>query len=500
MRFPKYQWMQGEPENDGCGFCDVLYKTQNADGESGNSFQVILDTTNIVDNTFDTNPFDLITSTDLEYEVEFSPIGKQFQLYCQGNVYIFYWTLLNLGSNGYIYEIIDNVYYVTIALDISAGGRIHMRKFLEDVFDVNHGTTTTFNIGTNVMTMANMPAGSYLNNYLFVSNISTVTVSSNIGQLFYWNNNKLNYYTNLAGILFPSLFQFEASLNNAQTTLLKFYYNSVSSTFGLTITIDNGTDPPTVYTPTVGLGGTIEIEYTPTLTGTHTIELLLADPEDIESGFSLDRFTADELIEVVSLDVEDCNGNITPFDYNYVYYTDIRNDNVILFDLADQYPEVFRFIITDSDDNTLTSRWYKVGDKDDCINGKLYSVKWTNTCNLGEIDYSGLPFTNELLLNGVLIKSQNELLDNVENITASGKKVSIYKNTQSVYEFRMHPYLSDTFETILEGIFMHDTVTINGVEYNATDTLQTSELDLQVYTGRVDLYKDGTNLISKNCC
>jgi hypothetical protein len=296
------------------------------------------------------------------------------------------------------------------------------------------------------------------------------------------------------------IFQFEETLNNAQLTLLKFYYNSVSSTFGLTITIDNGIDTPTVYTPTVGLGGIIEIEYTPTLTGTHTIELLLADPEDIESGFSLERFTADELIEVVSLDVEDCNGNITPFDYNYVYYTDIRNDNVILFDLADQYPDVFRFIITDSDDNTLTSRWYKVGDKDDCINGKLYSVKWTNTCNLGEIDYSGLPFTNELLLSGVLIKSQNELLDNVENVTASGKKVSIYKNTQSLYEFRLHPYLSDTFETILESIFMHDNVTINAVGYNATDTLQTSELDLQVYTGRVDLYKDGTNLISKNCC
>ena len=118
---------------------------------------------------FTTNPFDLITSTDLEYEVEFSPIGKQFQLYCQGKLYIFYWTVDDFGANGYSYSVIDNIYYVAIELDISAGGRIHMRKFLEDVFDVNHGTTTTFNISTNVMTMANMPTGSYLNNYLFYS-------------------------------------------------------------------------------------------------------------------------------------------------------------------------------------------------------------------------------------------------------------------------------------------------------------------------------------------
>ena len=42
----------------------------------------------------------------------------------------------------------------------------------------------------------------------------------------------------------------------------------------------------------------------------------------------------------------------------------------------------------------------------------------------------------------------------------------------------MHPYLSDTFETIYRGIFAHDTVTIDGIEYNTTDKVQVSELDL----------------------
>ena len=492
MRFPKYQWMQEEPINDGCGFCDVLYKTQN----DNDAFQVILDTANVVTDLYNTNPFDLITSNDLEFDLELSPLGNQFQLYIGGNVYIFEWVSEeSVDFDEYDYTQTDNVYFIRIVDGVGASGSLE--AFLNDVLDVNEGTTSTRASAT--FTIADVPAGSYLNNYLFVSSISTVTPSTNIGQYFYWNDNQIKYK-----IIVPPpvdiIYQFEQTLTTGSLNLIEFAYNSVSTSFQLTITIDDGIDPPTVYTPTVGTGGTINIDYTPTNTGVHTIELELIDPEVINSGFNLESLTISELIEVTDLEIEDCDGTITPFDYSAGSIGDILDENTMIFELQDNYPSVFRFIITDSENNTLTSRWYKVGDKDDCINGKLYSVKWTNTCNLGEIDYSGLPFTNELLLSGVLIKTQNDLLDSIENITASGKKISIYKNTQSVYEFRMNPYLSETFEDVLEGIFMHDTVTINGTKYNATDTVQTSELDLQVYTGRVDLYKDGTNLISKTCC
>ena len=495
MRFPKYQWMQEEPINDSCGFCDVLYKTQNSESDA---FQVMLDTNTITDNKFTSNPFDLITSDDFSFKLTF-PKKTQLQLYIQTKIYIIEW---NTASSTDITEL-DNVYYVKIGYngaDTSSGRKTKFLSFLNDIIDVNHGTISS--LLTDTFTISDIPESSYLNNsYGFINSESTTAVSGNIGNNFYWNYNKINYA--LIGSTLQIRYQFEETLNNSQLTLLKFYYNSVSSTFGLNITINDGVYTPIVYTPTIGLEGVIEIEYIPSLTGTHTIELSLIDTEDIKSGFSLERILIQELILLSNLEIEDCYGNITSFEYDQEDLQDILDnivDNVLRVKLIDNYPEVFRFIITDSADNTLTSRWYKVADKDDCTNGKLYSVKWTNGCNLGEIDYSALPFTNELLLSGVLLKSDTDLIDSVENITASGKKISIYKNTQSVYEFRMHPYLSDTFETILEGIFAHDTVTIDGIEYNTTDKVQVSELDLGVYTGRVDLYKDGTNLITKNCC
>lgn len=493
MRFPKYQWMQEDPINDSCGFCDVLYKTQNSESDA---FQVMLDTNTITDNKFTSNPFDLITSTDLGFEITSANLDTELQLYIQDNIYLIRY--LPDITTSYTYNVIGNVYFVGIK-EVEV-----LIEFFNDVIDVNHGTTTT-EVPTAIFTVANIPTGSYLNNYNFVVNITTVTPSVNIGEWFYWNNNKLNYsFTSQSGLMFNDIiYSYEQALTSGLLNIIKFYYNSVSTTFTLQITIDDGISTPTVYNPTVGTGGVIQLEYIPTNTGTHTIELSLIDTEDIKSGFSLERILIQELILLSNLEIEDCYGNITSFEYDQEDLQDIFDnivDNVLRVKLIDNYPEVFRFIITDSNDNTLTSRWYKVADKDDCTNGKLYSVKWTNGCNLGEIDYSALPFTNELLLSGVLLKSDTDLIDSVENITASGRKISIYKNTQSVYEFRMHPYLSDTFETILEGIFAHDTVTIDGIEYNTTDKVQVSELDLGVYTGRVDLYKDGTNLITKNCC
>lgn len=496
MRFPKYQWMQEEPINDSCGFCDVLYKTQNAENATGNSFQVILDTNSVSDNKFTSNPFNEITSGSLTFTFNSAfTTGQRTTIYCCGKIFIF-----KAGSS-YSVNIVGNIY--EIILDGSGFGGDIMTGLKDAIvanIDAVCGTTTTFVLGApSTYTIANVPAGSYIDNSLgFFTSVATISTSPIVSYGFHYEGNKICYLD--YGTKYTTFqYNFSQSLTTGLTEIIKFHYNSVSTTFGITVTIDDGIDPPTTYTSAIGLSGTIELSYIPTNTGTHTIELILTDPENIKSGFNIERITVQELITVTDLDVEDCNGNITPFSYGNIYLDD-TNDNVVLFSLNDNYPEVFRFIITDSADNTLTSRWYKVADKDDCTNGKLYSVKWTNGCNLGEIDYSALPFTNELLLSGVLLKSDTDLIDSVENITASGRKISIYKNTQSVYEFRMHPYLSDTFEIILEGIFAHDTVTIDGIEYNTTDKVQISELDLGVYTGRVDLYKDGTNLITKNCC
>ena len=77
--------MQEEPINDSCGFCDVLYKTQNSESDA---FQVMLDTNTITDNKFTSNPFDLITSTDLGFEITSANLDTELQLYIQDNIYL----------------------------------------------------------------------------------------------------------------------------------------------------------------------------------------------------------------------------------------------------------------------------------------------------------------------------------------------------------------------------------------------------------------------------
>jgi hypothetical protein len=106
---------------------------------------------------------------------------------------------------------------------------------------------------------------------------------------------------------------------------------------------------------------------------------------------------------------------------------------------------------------------------------------------------------NELYFSGVMIKQGLEIHDSADNVTADGRKISVFKITQPAYELRLAPYLSETMDMI-ERIFEHDTVLINDVEYNATDVFQVSELDMGVYTGRVDLLKSGDSLVSVKCC
>lgn len=64
----------------------------------------------------------------------------------------------------------------------------------------------------------------------------------------------------------------------------------------------------------------------------------------------------------------------------------------------------------------------------------------------------------------------------------------------------MNPYLAETLENVLEGVFMHNSVTINNTEYNATQSVDTNEISMGIYMGKVDVYKSGTNLISMRCC
>lgn len=234
---------------------------------------------------FVTNPFDLITSADLEFELEFSPAGYQLQFYIEDKIYIIQYGLI---QPSYEYTQSGNVYFVFIRIDFgdNAITRGYFLDFLNEVIDINHGTTSS--LATDLFTIADMPAGSYLNNRGFIDNIASVTASTNVGEFFYWNSGQINYFTHNASVV--PLYSFEDALTNGNSYRFKFYYTSFYNDMTGIVTFDDGTNPPTTINVAFdSFDGIIDVTFTSALTTTHTITLEIDDYQGHLNGLAIQK-------------------------------------------------------------------------------------------------------------------------------------------------------------------------------------------------------------------
>ena len=486
MRIPKYQWLMQEP-NQSCGFCDAVAVTSGFDKH----FQLVTD---VIDNPelypngdFEINPFSEITSTDLSFEKGTVTLGDSFTLYIGG--YVLVW----VAKAGFSYVEFDNIRVQNLGmLDLTA-----FKNLMNTNYDPIFGTTTTLTSGT--ITIADVPAGSYLDNTVNAPLINITTVTPAVAGMYlrngYYNatTKQINYLNINDGISDSLTLRTDVALEANKLYRFKYGYATIHN-FDYTFKVIGFYTPPTATLIPNFSNGLLEFEYEPTVTDDYTLEISFNPENATTAQLAIDNISAKNLEyqTIQTLEVIDCDGVESEIDYA----TTVYNEN-ILVELLEAVPSVFRLKITDSDDNIFYSRWYSVKEVDECSG--LIKVNWTNNCKFSEVDYKNLPFDNELLLTGVKIKQALELHDNVDSINASGAKISIYKNTQASYELRLHPYLEDTQNTI-ERIFEHTEVLINNEEYNAIDVFQVTEIDLGVYTGRVDLLKKDTEIISSICC
>jgi len=223
----------------------------------------------ILTQEFTINPFDLITSDDFSFELTF-PKQTQLQLYIQTKKYILEWNTSALTEINQL----DNVYFVKIGYngaDTSSGRRTKFLSFLNDVIDVNHGTTSSLSVG--VFTIEDIPEASYLNNsYGFINSESTTDVSGNIGKDFYWEYDSIKFQS--IGTPVTPLFSFEVALTYTDAYDFRYKYSALYTDFEGTITIDNGIDPPTVKNILFdSYSGEVTISYFATTTGTHTVTI-----------------------------------------------------------------------------------------------------------------------------------------------------------------------------------------------------------------------------------
>ena len=237
----------------------------------------------ILTQEFTINPFDLITSDDFSFELTF-PKQTQLQLYIQTKKYILEW---NTSASTEINQL-DNVYFVKIGYsgaDTSSGRRTKFLSFLNDVIDVNHGTTSSLSVG--VFTIEDIPEASYLNNsYGFINSESTTDVSGNIGKDFYWEYDSIKFQS--IGTPVTPLFSFEVALTYTDAYDFRYKYSALYTDFEGTITIDNGIDPPTVKNILFdSYSGEVTISYFATTTGTHTVTIEITNFGEHKNGLTI---------------------------------------------------------------------------------------------------------------------------------------------------------------------------------------------------------------------
>ena len=489
MHIPKYQWLLPEVTQTNCDFCDELViaqdytpKFQLVANNDGDNLTPSLD--------FETNPFNPITTTNLSFDlITISIEGSYFILYVQDKIYVF---KQKLGGADYEQTVTGNLILVKIKGTVSIF-RINLVQYLQDVFDVTHSTTSS--LSTTTFTISNLPTGSFLDDNLYntLTNINTIGAQEipaiSVTNGYYDNVSKSICFYNLINDSF--ILRYELSLVAGKR--YKFTFNNITDFRDWIDGKFRINDLSDIYEFDIVYGNVNTIYFTAVSSVSHIIDIVLDNATIPHTdGICFDDFTAYELEELVSIEMIDCFDVETDVDYD-----EFTVNSNTLITINSTLPNPFQLRFTDSSDNVFYSRWYSRLPQDECIG--YMRLDWTSNCVFDEVDYLNLPFANSLYVTGFINMQELDDLDSVDGISVDGSKISIYKNTQETYELRLHPYSMDTMK-MLQRITQHNTVNLNSEEYNAVEIFRTSEIENGVYTGRVLLYKKGTQVISSICC
>jgi len=492
MRIPKYQWLMPETENKNCDFCDELIVP--IDHEI--KLQLISDsiTNNIVtDGDFEYNPFPKATTTDLSFDITSAPsVDTYFILYLGTQIVVFErrpsLTTTQIG----------NLWIVGCGNGSASLYRARIKNFLISDIDTLIGTTTS--LSGNTITIEDVPTETYVDDTAFATLSSVTSVSSGIAGIYaknmYYNSvtKQMNYYY-FNAVSTIGTFKENVSLLNGFNYDIIFGYATIHQ-FNFTLKIfdssnvevfSHSNNPLSISST----GAQLDNYFTCTSDDTYTLQFEFT-PQFTTNQLAFDNISIPTFEEIVNVSSIDCNGNEVILDCDFEF-----KNGITLVTIYDALPSPFQLKFEDNNDNIFYSRWYTQLPQNDCIN--YLRVEWKSNCKFNELDYIDLPFLNSFYLTGFLNMQELDDLDSIDGISADGSKISIYKNTQETYEVRFHPYSMETMQT-LQRIFQHSYILINGEEYNTTEVFRVSEIDLGIYTGRITLYKKGTQLISSICC
>jgi hypothetical protein len=236
--------------------------------------------------TFDTNPFDEITSTTLTFKITVPVILSGVQLYIGDKAYIMEYDS-TLFSSYYTYTTQGNIYFVRLqAITGGVEPTLRMIDFLNDIVDVNHGTTSSNT--SNTVQIINVPAHSYFNIYEDATFVTGTTPSTNLGRFFYYTGSGVAYKNIGRTISASTYYEFQDTLSTTDIVRYAIEYNATYNDFEFEITVDDGVNPVTTIPATISAyTGNIEFTYVALNTSAHEIRLTITDNKNHRDGFEI---------------------------------------------------------------------------------------------------------------------------------------------------------------------------------------------------------------------
>ena len=533
IKIPPYQQIVFNQKAQ-CGRCDTFIYDKDKDLK----FQFNAKYENVHTESFENSPYNIIPEgTDWEIDVPplpigtLSPIRSSFLL--QNNertrVYVIYDDAIP-ASYGAIFDDEDTgVMVVRIKYDANASTMKTRMANAMSVFGAEIGRTVT-TTGTGVK-IENMPAGIGFGFWNMNANINTPNpadyeakfftdnlIWSPITKKMLWMNFSRyygNFYEGNGSYLTVNGLDLAGLENKLVQVKLEYENtNAFDLQVRVAIKIDGWFLGSSEYYPMpANSSGTIThtrlmpASYSPSnlpfSAGVGQIELIPNDPAPgnlhlaPELSFSIDDIILEAKDTLLNIQKKDCNGDTDLIDFEISDY----EENTLVTINKDDLQDAIQLILTDTSDNTYTSNFFQMIDVNSLQCKNLIKFEWTNNCEFGGIDYANLQFTNELYLNAYLADVDLRVSDSVFFKNQKGKEINVYELSTQQYELKIALY-TNVMHNILQRAFMHSFVAIDNDEYYRSEASKYTKANIEngFYTARIQLTKEGTEIVSTLCC
>jgi len=258
-------------------------------------------------------------------------------------------------------------------------------------------------------------------------------------------------------------------------------------------TVEQGTNTITFNYETGGASAAYYFDF--------TLSDLACAFNDVYYGFCFNLIKIETIARLDSISVEGCTTASVPFTEEYNDYY-----NSLITMTTGSLPNglittgKWKLTLTDDESNTVETITYETIDGTSCVIRNLLRLKWWSDCAFASLDYTGLPFVNDVYVKGYSVSQPLDNKERVMNVLSTGELEMVYNYSLEKVEFTLGIYTANFYKT-LQRAFEHKYITIDGTYYKQdTDSKLTKKPEGDKYSAKIELAESGSAVISSKCC